>query len=386
MGTAAMVEGNAAPGFEPVRAVFQRLIRTAKGGAAFAAYHCGEPVVDLWGGVADTEGTPWDDNTIVTIFSGTKGLVAAAMALLVDRGEVAVEAPMSQYWPEFGAQDKAEVTVAEVLSHRAGLPALAGSVALTDFLDDVTMAARLAAQERLWTSGEVAYHGLTYGWLAGELVRRITGRSIGNYFAEEMARPLELETWLGLPSEMLPRTAQLQLVDSFRREWQEAVAIRLVPAVYGNAEAFAEPLFWNRTDARRCEIPAANAVSSARSMAKLYAYLARCIDDRTLAPLSAATIASCTAELSRGVDAINGEPLAFGLGFELQTRRGALGPAPDAFGHRGAGGSAHGAWPTLETSFSFATNELAGEAQDVRARALLASLYGVVAAGPQRSV
>src|SRR5580704_8369573 len=100
MGDAAMGEGNASPGFEPVRAVFHRLMRTARGGAAFAAYHCGEPVVDLWGGVADTEGTPWEDNTIVTIFSGTKGLVAAVMALLVDRGEVSVEAPVSHYWPE----------------------------------------------------------------------------------------------------------------------------------------------------------------------------------------------------------------------------------------------------------------------------------------------
>jgi CubicO group peptidase (beta-lactamase class C family) len=371
-------EGSASTGYEPVREVFAAQLRQqATGGAAFSACVDGEMVIDLYGGVRNSAGASWTEDTVATIFSGTKGLVATCVAILADRGAIDIEAPVSTYWPEFSGAGKERIAVADVMSHRAGLPVIERPDTLAALLDDQTMAGHLAQQKPLWPAGETAYHPLTYGWLAGELVRRITGVSIGQFFQAEVAHRLNLDTWIGAPAEIEPRIATLTLADSFRARWREAIQVPLFAASFGTEEIFEEPLLWNTPAAHRSEMPGANGISSAHSMARLYERLLTHRGDEAL--VSDRTRAMCVAQRSRGIDRITGDPLAFGIGFELQTELGWLGPARDAFGHCGAGGSAHGAWPTLRTGFSYVTNTLVGDDVDNRARALLASLYSLVA-------
>ncbi|MFL5964009.1 MAG: serine hydrolase domain-containing protein [Gaiellaceae bacterium] len=331
-----------APGFEPVADAFT--------GGFFAATVDGEPVVDLGAG---------DD--LVLIFSGTKGLVAICLLKLIEQGRLALDEPLATYWPEFGNRD---VLVRHAVSHTAGLPGLVPPPELEELLDDERMAGRVAAQQLFWPAGErLAYHALTYGWLCGELVRRIDGQSIGRFFAEEVAGPLGLELWIGLPEELEPRVAELVRAPDYAVSFQ-GNDLRLLEAQYG-------PLLtrfpWNEEAFHAAEIPAANAIGTARSVALLYGRL-----DRILRP---ETQLLGRTELSRDVCAITRYPYAFGVGFELQTELGTLGPPGNAFGHTGSGGSAHGAWPDEGVGFSYAPTELRRFEDDGRAKRLLTALH-----------
>ena len=331
-----------APGFEPVAAAFED--------GFFAASIDGELVVDLG-----------EDDELVLIFSGTKGLVAICLLALIERGRLRLDEPVATYWPEFS---QADVLVRHVVSHTAGLPGLVPAPELEELLAAERMEQRIAAQPPFWPAGErLAYHALTYGWLCGGLVRRIDGRTIGRFFADEIAAPLGLELWIGLPPALEPRVAELV------RAPDQGVIFAgddrsLLEAQYG-------PLLtdfpWNEPAFHTSEIPAANAIGTARSIALLYGRLDRILGPRTL------TLGRT--ELSRGVCAITGFPYAFGVGFELQTELGTLGPPVGAFGHTGSGGSAHGAWPEERVGFSYAPTELRSFDGDERARRLLAALH-----------
>jgi CubicO group peptidase (beta-lactamase class C family) len=366
---AAEAQGRVADGYEPVAEVFaDTLAEDAGAGAAFAAVVDGEPVVDLWGGVADGEtGAPWREDTIQLVFSGTKGLVAVCLLILIERGALDLDSPVSRYWPQFGKHD---VLVRHVASHTAGLPGLRRPLELEDLLDGDRMAHFVAEEEPLWEPGSrVAYHALTFGWICAELVRRIDGRSIGRFFAEEVAAPLGLELWIGLPPELEPRVARLQRADDYGITFLGDEPDPLLEALYG-------PLLggfpWNDTAFHRAEIPAANAIGTARSIARLYGSLSNVVGDERL--LVGRT------ELSRGLCAVTQRPYAFGVGFELQTELAALGPPEDAFGHTGSGGSRHGAWPTELVGFSYSMSLLRPEAGDTRASRLLACLHDLVTA------
>ena len=331
-----------APGFEPVADAF------ADG--FFAASVDGELVVELGGG---------DD--LVLIFSGTKGLVAICLLKLIEDGRLALDKPVASYWPEFRNRD---VLVRHAVSHTAGLPGLVPPFALEDLLDDEGMAARVAEQQLFWPPGErLAYHALTYGWLCGELVRRVDGRSVGTFFAEEVAGPLGLELWIGLPAELEPRVGELQRAPDYAVNFQ-GDDVRLLEAQYG---ALLTGFPWNERAFHAAEIPAANAIGTVRSIALLYGRL-----DRILRP---ETQLLGRTELSRDACAITGYPYAFGVGFELQTELATLGPPADAFGHTGSGGSAHGAWPDERVGFSYAPTELRRFEDDGRAKHLLAALH-----------
>jgi CubicO group peptidase (beta-lactamase class C family) len=316
----------------------------------FAATVDGELVVDLGSG---------DD--LVPVFSGTKGLVAICLLKLIEEGRLQLERPVARYWPGFANGD---VLVRHVVSHTAGLPGVVPIPELEDLLDDERMESRIAAQQPIWPPGErLAYHALTYGWLCGGLLRRIDGRSIGRFFAEEVAQPLGLELWIGLPSELEPRVATLVRDPGYSVSFA-GDDVSLLEAQYG-------PLLgrfpWNEPAFHAAEIPAANAIGTARSIALLYGRL-----DRVLRP---ETIALGRTELSRGPCAITGYSYAFGVGFELQTELGTLGPPPGAFGHTGSGGSSHGAWPAERVGFSYVPTELRSFEDDGRARRVLAALY-----------
>ncbi|MEV6985962.1 serine hydrolase domain-containing protein [Sphaerisporangium sp. NPDC051017] len=205
-------QGHCDPRFARVREVFDAsFARGEELGAAFAVYLGGEPVVDLWGGVADRHtGRAWERDTPVLTYSCTKAVTATALLMLAERGLVDVTAPVAEVWPEFAVHGKRDVTVEHVLSHQSGLPALDEEVPIEEFEDHPAIAARLAAQAPIWTPGTAhGYHALTYGFLAGEVVRRVTGRSTREFVADEIAGPRGLDLWLGAPDAVAARTARM---------------------------------------------------------------------------------------------------------------------------------------------------------------------------------
>jgi CubicO group peptidase (beta-lactamase class C family) len=378
-----MIEGFTAPGFEPVADAFARnFTELGEVGAAFSAYHRGELVVDLWGGHADpATGRAWRADTQQLIFSGTKGLAAACALLLVERGLLDLDAPAARYWPEFGAFGKEAITVGDILSHQARLPGIRERVSLPDLLDHETIAKLLAAQEpEDDRRAAFVYHALTWGWLVDELVRRVDGRCVGGLFAEEFAIPLDLDAWIGLPDDQHERASTMLAAPNFLLDEEPASADPLVMLTHNPLVVQGTPAFWNSPQFRRAGLAAVGGFATARSMARFYACLAAggALDGvRVLAP---ATVELGRRERRRGVSPLWGSAMAYGAGFELATGDQVFGPAPDAFGHAGAGGSRHGAWPGAQVAFSYAMNEVRAEYPDRRPRALLGALHEAVAA------
>ncbi|MDX6571505.1 MAG: hypothetical protein QOC86_661 [Gaiellales bacterium] len=372
MRAARAASGSVAPGFEGVLEVFEdNLASGVETGGAFAAMIEGELLVDLWGGLADAEaGRPWSERTAAVIFSGTKGVVATALLLLVERGELQLEARVSELWPEFAAGGKGQVTVGQLFAHCGGIPGLELPLA---FDDPQAMARALAAQAPIVPLGSPSYHALTYGWLADELVRRVDGRGIGAFVREELARPLgELDLRIGLAAgdELAPELARLRAAPGYALSaFAAAEPDPRLELVYGGARA--TPDFWNDPGVLAAGVPAAGGVGTARALAALYG---RIVDGG--GPLSPATLELGTRARGVGVDPLSGRLLRFGpTGYELAGTPSASGPADDAFGHTGAGGSSHGGWPSLRTGFSYVTAELRSEEGDQRARSLLAALH-----------
>jgi CubicO group peptidase (beta-lactamase class C family) len=366
MTSIASVHGFVAPGCERVLDAFEEVL--GESGGAFAAMRGDEPLIDVWGG-------GWRRDTIAPIFSGTKGLVAASMLMLVARGTLDLDAPVARYWTEFATAGKDDVRLRDVLAHRARLPGIAQRLQCTDLLHGGRLAALLAAQPPMAEAGNgPCYHPLTFGWLCDELVWRVDGRTVGRFFAEEVARPLDLDAWIGLPRRLERRVAALRPGPRWgSAPHLDAARLAREPAlrsVWANPPVLTtEWRAWNRRDFHAAEIPAANGIAAARSMARLYARLAR--DDDTVSLVARSRVA--------GTDPFMGVPVAFGAGFELQTELEPFGPSADAFGHAGAGGSIHGAWPSLDVGFSFVPDELRGE-DDTRARELLVALHGAMTA------
>jgi CubicO group peptidase (beta-lactamase class C family) len=368
------IGGFVAPGFEPVRAAFARnFAEHGELGAAFAAARDGEPVVDLWGGIAHrASGRPWRPDTIVTIFSGTKGFVAACVLLLLERGQLELDAPVARYWPEFAEAGKAHVRVRDVVAHTTRLPLIETTVTWQEATDPVRMAELLAAQpQNADPRAAYSYNALTFGWLCAELVRRVDGRTIGRFLAEEIAGPLDLDVWIGLPEEQEPRVATLE----FPSNWNASL--------FDPGDGYARLLFCNPPRGpvggtpenerawRAAEIAAAGAIATPRSIARFYAMI-----DRVLKP---ETLALGTRPISTRFDILRDCVVSFGVGFQLQTPNRELGPPPDVFGHGGAGGSRHGSWPTQRVGFSYAMNLIGDDAHDPRGATLMDALWGCVA-------
>jgi CubicO group peptidase (beta-lactamase class C family) len=365
--------GFVAAGYEPVAAAFaENLDERGEVGAAFAAVVDDALVVDVWGGFTDAERSrPWERDTVCGVYSGTKGLVATCLAVLLDRGRLDLDAPVAAVWPEFAAHGKQDVLVRHLVSHGAGLPGLTTPVRLAEALDDRRMAELLARQPALAAPGtRLWYHAMTFGWLCGELIRRIDGRSVGSFLREEIAGPLGLDLWIGLPEEIEPRVAMLVPEAGFGAPARGAEDDPIAWSIWSNPPRFTQrPLPANGRDWRAAEIPASNGVVSARSMAVLYGAL---VGGRS--PVSAEALAVATAEITRGVDPYLATEMRFGVGFQLQVDD-RFGPSDDGFGHAGTGGSVHGAWPSRRTGFSYVMNELrGGGAVDERSTALLDAL------------
>jgi CubicO group peptidase (beta-lactamase class C family) len=371
------VHGDVAPGFGQVADVFASCVPADGPGGSFAAVLDGRTVVDVWQGTVAEDGQAWRRDTVCVVASGTKGVVATAMLMLLERGALDLDRPVAQYWPEFAAAGKSVVKVADVVAHTAGLPGVVARVQIADLADPPKIQALLAAQEPIVPVGTATYHALTYGWLCDALVRRVDGRTVGRYVADEIAGPLELDLSIGTPPERAARAAVLRPVpgyalSAFLGDGEPDPRLALV---YGNPPLMSH---WRDPALLALEVPGANCVTSARAMARLYGCLARGGELEGVRIVREDTVELGRHELSVGKDPLSGRLLRFGVGYELAPNPSALGPAPDAFGHTGAGGSSHGAWPSLRTGFSFTTSELRPENDDGRARRILAALHTAV--------
>lgn len=376
------IDGFVAPGFEPVREAFAKNFRHGESGAACCVLLDGEPVVDLVGGPADhTTGRPWTPDTVVGVFSTTKGATAVCANLLVERGRLDPDAPVADYWPEFAANGKRAVLVRHVLSHSAGLPVVEGDFTLGSALAWDPVVEQLATQAPRWEPGtQVGYHMRTYGWLVGELVRRVDGRSLGRFFAEEVAAPLHLDFWIGLPEAFEPRVARLipppEPEDPEVRELMAAVmapGTLMGDALTGPAGLFRYDEMWNSRAVHAAELPSSNGIASARAVAQMYASLVGPVDG--VQTLGTEAVARATDVQIEGTDVVIGAPMRYGLGFSLGNALTSA-AAATAFGHSGAGGSLGFADPARRIGFGYVmTRMIVGLAEDRRPRNLTRAVY-----------
>ncbi|MFF8435939.1 serine hydrolase domain-containing protein [Streptomyces bacillaris] len=389
---ATRIHGHVAPGFEGVREEFARnFSERDEQGAAVAVTLDGELVVDLWGGTADpTRGTGWDGDTRQMIFSGSKGILATALLLLVDRGVVDLDVPVSHYWPEFAARGKAGVTLREVVTFTARMPAVAAPLAQADLGDPEKMAELLAGQEQETDprAEGILYGPYATGWIVAEVVRRVDGRRLDRFFAEEIAGPLGLDISFGVSPDQEHLVARTEYGVGFRDQFAGYFTSEdpLTQRIWQNPIPFPEDEeTWNRPDRRFTLIPAANVFGSARAFARFYGILAadaaRPADD-TPVLLSRRLLDEARAPRVSKVDQLIGVPMVYGGGgYRLRTN-----PRPgvdgDSFGHDGAGGSANQAWPRAAAGVSYVMNRLIALGPDDKrasslVKAVAASMAGL---------
>lgn len=377
-----VIAGTVASGWEGVQRAFAaNFDERGEVGAALCIYVGGVPVVDVWGGVADRRtGNRWERDTIVGVFSSTKGVTAVGANVAIERGLLDPAAPVAAYWPEFAANGKESITVGEVLSHRAGLPLVEGTFTLDQALSWDPIVRALASAAPVWEPGtQHGYHMRTFGWLVGELLRRTTGRSPGAFLREEVLAPLNADFWIGLPSSQEPRVAALVPPNPTPKAALAGLGDSLLIArVFSNpSDLFDYDEMWNSPALHAAELPSSNGIGNARALARVYA---SCIGEgfdgrRTL---SDSTVEAATTVRSQGPDAVLLVETCFGLGFMLGQSFGAANP-PTAFGHAGAGGSLAFADPASGLAFAYVMNDLrfdpAGDPRsETLVRAALAAL------------
>jgi CubicO group peptidase (beta-lactamase class C family) len=359
------VRGSVATGFEPLVETFATTLALShEHGGALHVRVAGNVVADLWGGQASID-RAWRQDTPSVIFSCTKGLVAILIGELVREGRLDLDAPVTTYWPEFAARGKESIPVRWLLSHRAGLPATRQDLELSDIVNWDRMVQILAEEEPLLPPGEGhRYHALTFGWLAGEVVRRITGMGVQEFFVQRVVRPLKVDAWIGVPEEELPRIAQLYqaplppdasppVVEPEAAEFAEKVmTLGALPVeIAGPNTGF------NTDEIRRAVIPGAGGIATAQALATIWsatvsdAESVRLLDDEVIA------------EMSREQSA--GEPLLpiagpwprWGTGFMLTSERRPF-LTQGSFGHDGLGGQVAFADPRYRVGFAYLTNDL----------------------------
>ena len=355
-------------------------------GAACTLVVDGRVVVDVWGGDADRDaGRAWEQDTLVITFSTTKGVSAVTCNRLIEQGRLDPGAPVAQYWPEFAANGKDAITVADVLSHRAGLAHVEGEFTLDEVMAIEPVVDALAAQAPFWEPGTAhGYHVRSYGWLLGEIVRRVTGVSLGTFFATELAAPLGLDYFIGLPEALEQRVARLYppvsdaalqaLIDAALSDGSTLMG----KAMSGPANLFRYDDMWNTRALHATEMPSSNGIGDARSLARLYASCigeVTAVDGSSFRALSEETVARATVLRSEGTDKVLGMPTGFGLGF-IGPLMMPPGVGPKAFGHAGAGGSLAFADPEAGLAFGYVMNQMQlGMTGDPRTATLVAATY-----------
>jgi CubicO group peptidase (beta-lactamase class C family) len=329
------------------------------------------------------------------VFSTTKGMTAICANRLIQEGRLDPDAPVAEYWPEFAAAGKESVTVAHLLSHQAGLAWIDGAMTLGDALAWDPVIEALEQQTPHWEPGtDHGYHATTYGWLVGEVIRRVDGRSVGTYLRDEIADPLDLDCWIGLPADQQHRVATLSgmlaegvdmatLAEPGDDPVLSAMAQILGPetelgrALFAPGGAFAEPGAWNSKEVHAAEVPAANGICDAPSLARLYAACVSEVDGTRL--LTADQVSDAVTQHTSGPNRVlMGLDVQFGLGFMITSSIIPLG-GPGSFGHFGAGGSVGWADPDAELAFGYVMNKMdMGLAGDVRSSNLINACYAAL--------
>ena len=388
------VSGTWHPEFKRVRREFIANFRErGEVGASVCVVVDGETVVDLWGGTSRPgTGEPWGEDTVNQLWSATKGATSLCAHILIDRGLLDLHAPVVQYWPEFGQQGKDGVTVAMALSHQAGVPALRDPLPPGAFYDWELMTSMLAAEAPFWEPGtRHGYHALTFGFLVGELVRRVSGRSLGTFFRDEVAEPLGLDFWIGLPEEIEPRVAPMIMPDPpapgeplsifFLKALTDPTSI---PALaFFNTGGYTAPGESDSRAAHAAEIGASGGISNARSVARMYAALAGGTRGRQL--VSADTVARMARVASAtSQDATGFIPSRFTLGYIKSIDNRGQPPgmqdtailAEEAFGHSGFGGCIGFADPLAGVGFGYTMNRMGpGTLLNPRGQSLVDAAY-----------
>ena len=386
------VSGKCDPKFKRVREEFERNFKEREEvGASVCVTLEGETVVDLWGGTADVDtGEPWKEDTVSIVLSSTKGATALCAHILASRGQLDIDAPAVKYWPEFGKAGKENITVKMLLNHTAGLPAIRKPLPKGAYFDWDVMVRALEEQEPFWEPGtRHGYEFMTFGWLVGEVVRRVSGKSLGRFFQDEVAKPLGLDFWIGLPKEIEPRVSKIIF------DFQQMMDTPFMQAVFADPKSIPGLAMTNdggyveagmdSRDAHAAEIGAAGGITNARGLAGMYAPLAcggslkgvELVDGDTLARMSAVSSAS-------GQDLLALVPLRISLGFmkSIDNRRQPPGMqdsvilSEDAFGHLGMGGSIGFADPRERMSFGYMMNKMgAGVLLNPRGQSLIDATY-----------
>lgn len=394
------IRGTVEAGYEPVREAFERnFVENGDIGAGFCLYVDGAKVVDLTGGVRDTDGTAYDDTTLQLVFSSTKGVTATCAHLLAQRGELDLDAPVADYWPEFSTAGKADIPVRWLLSHQAGLVDVDRAMTVEEALDWTTICDALADSPPLWEPGTgYGYHAVTYGWLVGEVVRRVAGVDFGEFVRREISEPLGLDLWVGLPDDEQHRVSPLinsgmpglptpEPAGDADSRTDAPSLVGMLDMLLGEGNllgraltapggAFTDDQVWNEARVRSAQVPAANGVTNAASLARMYAALVSEVDGVRL--LDADTLERAITPQVSGPSTVPLLDIPFALGFMTHSP---LSPLLNgrSFGHYGAGGSLGFADPDRRVAGAYVMNaaQLA-IAGDARTLGLLAAVDQVV--------
>ena len=382
------IEGACDPRFNRVREIFADNFENGlEVGAAVAAVVDGKPVFDLWGGYADKARTkPWTRDTLVNVFSTTKGITSICAHRLVDQGKLDIDAPVAKYWPEFAQAGKDKIPVNYLLTHRAGLPAVRKQLPMDAYSNWPVMCAALAAQEPWWEPGtKHGYHAITFGYLVGEVIRRITGRSPGTYLRDEITGPLELDIHIGVDASFDQRIAELIAAPPPAPGSPDQLAAMTADPesmtfkAIANPRPVVDPALVNSREWRGAEVPAANGHATARALAALYGSLATGGELNGYRVLTPASIKRAYTEQANGPDLVLGVVSRWGLGFALNQPAAPIGPNPRTFGHPGAGGSIGFADPDARVGFGYTMNQMGADALiDGRAASLFDAMYAAL--------
>lgn len=385
------VAGFVAEGFEKIQNSFEEIISQAPdSGAAVSIWHKGKNVVNLWGGLANKESkAAWNEDTKVVVFSSTKGLMSLALAQLFQAGKFSYDDLVIKYWPEYKGAGKDKTTIGQLVSHQAGVPFFAGDIQPDQVIDWDYMIFQIEQEAPVWEPGSAyAYHAITHGWLTGELIRRVSGMSAGQYLAKEISSPLNADTWLGLPGELeskvAPSYAHADLTSFFvdlKEKNTDAGNFLIRSLTLG--QAFSMNLVgknegFNSQAVHAAEFPGAGGISTAHGISKIWSSVVHETDGVRL--LNDETVQFVTKVQSEGKPFTDLEPpySKFGMGFQLDSAaRGYL--TQSSFGHDGAGGQCAFADPEHKIGFAFVTTEMrGGEVEDDRATRIIGDLRSIL--------
>ena len=368
------VKGQCNEQFGRVKELFQELHTSGKEkGSSYAVYKDGEAIIDIWSGYSDADETkPWERNNLATVWSTTKGVAAITCALAVERGLLDYSEKVSYYWPEFSVNGKEDITVEMLLSHQAGICG-AQTDEVNDYYDQELMASKLAIMKPIWEPGTASgYHSMTFGWLTTELIKRVTGKTLGVYFREEIGNDRDIDFYIGLPESEENRVAEMIPFSKEDNNQNENAEPNDAQKASGSGPNLLRPQ--NTRAWRAAEIPSANGQGSACGLAKLYSLVVP--SDPSLKILKDSTVDEMTRSRIEGRDMVLGVVTRWAAGFIMNKHKVIYGPVEESFGHSGFGGSCAFGDPKNKLGISYVMNKMKNNAAgDGRSIALINETY-----------